>query len=95
MDRPDFSAEPEWIKSQICLDVTINEIKEVMERLVTVGGVKEVNGGLVKEKSAIINKAIFLQVEFRNFIVKCAFLLVNKLKSSTFHKENITHLVLI
>lgn len=57
MDRPDFSAEPEWIKSQICLDVTINEIKEVMERLVTVGGVKEVNGGLVKEKSAIINKA--------------------------------------
>ena len=32
MDRPDFSAEPEWIKSQICLDVTINEIKEVMER---------------------------------------------------------------
>ncbi|MAW07391.1 MAG: hypothetical protein CME61_03800 [Halobacteriovoraceae bacterium] len=57
MERKDFKADPLWIQENIVFKATINEINEVINRLIELGGVEKKGGKLIKLKSAIQNKA--------------------------------------
>ncbi len=56
MDRKDFCSDPSWIKEQLRMKVTENEIKDVLKRLITLGLVEEKEGTLVKSNSRVRNK---------------------------------------
>ena len=83
MDRPDFDSTPEWIKKNICFETSITEINEVIERLINVGGVREENGGLIKEKKAIRNQADIPSSGVQEFHRKMRLLASEQIKKQT------------
>jgi len=56
LERKDFENNPEWIKNALRLKTTQREIKEVIERLISLGLITEEDGDLKKTHKHIRNK---------------------------------------
>ncbi len=56
LERKDFESNPEWIRKQLRVKTTKREIKEVIQRLITLGFVMEEQGKLNKTHRHIKNK---------------------------------------
>ena len=57
MERKDFRPDPKWIQSKLVFKTSINEINEVINRLIDLGSVQKKGKKLIKNKRAIQNKA--------------------------------------
>jgi uncharacterized protein (TIGR02147 family) len=57
MERKDFRAEPKWIQEKLVFKTSINEINEVINRLIELGSIEKKGKKLIKNKRAIQNKA--------------------------------------
>ena len=57
MERKDFRPDPKWIQSTLVFKTSINEINEVINRLIDLGSIEKKGKKLIKNKRAIQNKA--------------------------------------